>query len=333
MTNLYKLMFSSTLIWVTLLTASSYSWVSMWMGLEINLLSIIPLMSSNKSKLSSESSLKYLITQTIASAVLLFAMSMQWTDNNPNEIMIKITPLLIMMSLMMKMGAAPLHFWFPEVMEGLSWLNSFIMMTWQKIAPLTILIYTPKQNNMLIIFIVTSLIIGGVMGINQNSLRKILAYSSINHVGWLLSALMTNLSVWMNYFCIYTFISANLILILKNFNIFYTYQIFTAKKNLLKISFLSNLLSMGGVPPFLGFLPKWMVLSSLTKTNTTLAMVMVTVTLITLFLYLRTMIPSLALVNVENKISMPSRTSFTIWWTNGFNILSLGVCTLWFNLT
>nr|YP_003331367.1 NADH dehydrogenase subunit 2 [Apatides fortis]ACM45050.1 NADH dehydrogenase subunit 2 [Apatides fortis] len=333
MTNLYKTFFTSTLVLGTITAVSSYSWMGMWMGLEINLLSIIPLMSNSKNQLASESSLKYFITQAIASSVLLFSMillemmEMYMISNYTTSALA-----LMSSSLLMKTGAAPFHFWFPEIMEGLNWINSMIMLTWQKIAPMMIIMNTTQQASMITLSIITSMIIGGILGLNQSSLRKILAYSSINHIGWMLAALTINSSIWLSYFLIYSLISFSLIWILKTHNIFYLNQIFLQKNPLVKLTFMINFLSMGGIPPFIGFLPKWITINALAAINMPLTICMVILTLITLYYYVRTMIPTMTLNTAESKNTATNKTQFSIWWINWMNILALILCTLWFNL-
>nr|AWN56263.1 NADH dehydrogenase subunit 2 [Glena unipennaria] len=187
------------------MTISSYSWFSMWMGLEINLLSITPLLTTSKDKFSSEATLKYFMTQVLASMILLFSIMMilnfdEQTPNNQNLFFM----LPMYTSIFIKMGAAPFHFWFPEVMEGLSWNNCLIMMTWQKIAPMIILINNLNLSTMIIIIVIISSSISSILGLNQISMRKILAYSSINHIAWMITSMLSMKLIWLIYFCIYS---------------------------------------------------------------------------------------------------------------------------------
>nr|YP_010265770.1 NADH dehydrogenase subunit 2 [Coquillettidia nigricans]UIS24524.1 NADH dehydrogenase subunit 2 [Coquillettidia nigricans] len=282
--------FFSMLIFGSLITISSNSWLSAWMGLEINLLSFIPLMNKSKNNLmTSESSLKYFIVQAFASSFLLFSIIMMtffninmiW-QNNLNE-------LLIMSILLLKMGTSPFHFWFPSVMEGLNWMNSFILMTWQKIAPMMLISYN-QNYYFLLIPIILSMMIGALGGLNQTSLRKLMAYSSINHLGWMLMAMLHNELLWLIYFIIYTIISLSIILLFNNFNLLYFNQIFNINMNNSNLTFLLfiNFLSLGGLPPFLGFLPKWLIIQNLIENNQLfLLFIAILFSLITLFYYLR----------------------------------------------
>nr|WBK17755.1 NADH dehydrogenase subunit 2 [Bactrocera zonata]WCB98541.1 NADH dehydrogenase subunit 2 [Bactrocera zonata] len=300
--NSAKIMFFFILMTGTLITVSSNSWLGAWMGLEINLLSFIPLMNSNNLT-STEASLKYFLTQAMASAVLLFAIMMTYLNNYPiiqeNS---SYSNLMIISSLLLKSGAAPFHFWFPNVMEGLSWMNALTLMTWQKIAPLMLISYT-AQNTFIFMVIIASTITGSLGGLNQTSLRKLMAFSSINHLGWMLAAMQANESMWCIYFSFYTFLSFSLTFMFNNFKMFHINQLFNSFFNskTLKFILFLNLLSLGGLPPFIGFLPKWLVIQLLVlKSQYVLMTIMTVMTLITLFFYLRLCFAAFMLNYYEN---------------------------------
>nr|YP_010981191.1 NADH dehydrogenase subunit 2 [Aplomya metallica]WOE90321.1 NADH dehydrogenase subunit 2 [Aplomya metallica] len=285
--NSSKIMFLSILMMGTLITISANSWLSTWMGLEINLLAFIPLMSDNK-LMSTESSLKYFLTQALASSTLLFAIilfMLNSNKNNSNNFM----EMMILSSLLMKSGSAPFHFWFPNVIEGLSWFNSLLLMTWQKIAPLMLIsyiLYKPLIN----ISIIFSSLIGALGGLNQTSLRKLMAYSSINHLSWMLMSMYSNNLLWIMYFMFYSFLSCSMIFLFNMFKISYINQLFSLFffSKILKFFSLINLLSLGGLPPFLGFYPKWIVIQSVSFNNQYFLLTFMTLmTLITLYFYIR----------------------------------------------
>nr|WEF49678.1 NADH dehydrogenase subunit 2 [Synendotendipes sp.] len=288
--NSYKMLFLLTLFLGTLISISSSSWFSIWMGLEINLLSFIPLTMKSNNLFSSEASLKYFLTQALASSILLFSIILLFifmlqSKKNFNFFI----NMIFASSLMMKMGMAPFHFWFPIVMEGLNWVNGMILMTWQKIAPMILISYC--LNFYFFIFsILISTIFGAIGGLNQTSLRKLMAYSSINHLGWMTASILNSQNIWKIYFLFYCFLSISVVLIFNNFKIFNLNQIFSFLnfKNLLKTIIFIPLLSLGGLPPFLGFFPKWIVIEYLMSMNFyILLLTMIYFTLITLFFYLR----------------------------------------------
>nr|WDE73814.1 NADH dehydrogenase subunit 2 [Stenopelmatus sp.] len=273
------------------MSISSNSWLSAWMGLEINLLSFIPLMTNSKNILSTEASLKYFLIQALASTTLLFTIILMHLSYDMSIMMShEMFMILISSSLLLKMGAAPFHFWFPGTMEGLNWMNCLTLMTWQKIAPLVLLSYTISINIFSAFIIISSVVMGSLGGLNQTSLRKLMAYSSINHLGWMIAAMTTGENLWELYFLIYTFLSFSLVFLFYTFNTFHVNQMFLImNKNMtMKFCLFTLLLSLGGLPPFIGFLPKWIIIQSMVELNLMFIItIMVVMTLITLFYYLR----------------------------------------------
>nr|QOE17377.1 NADH dehydrogenase subunit 2 [Chelipoda sp. YD3012] len=289
--NSSKLLFWLILMLGTFITISSNSWLSAWMGLEINLLSFIPLMNDTNNLMSTEASLKYFLVQALASSIMLFAIILMLMKFNFNSNLenLSLTNMIILSSLLLKSGIPPFHFWFLMVMRGLTWMNSLILMTWQKIAPLMLISYF-NYKIILSLVILLSIIIGSLGGLNQTNLQNIMAYSSINHLGWMMAAMISSESLWLFYFFMYSFLSMTLIYFFNSFKLFHINQLFSLFFNnkMIKFSLFLNLLSLGGLPPFLGFLPKWMVIQTLTFNNQFFLMtMMITMTLITLYFYLR----------------------------------------------
>nr|QXM16948.1 NADH dehydrogenase subunit 2 [Neoneuromus sikkimmensis] len=325
--NFSKMIFLICLISGTLITISSNSWLGAWMGLEINLLCFIPLMSTTKNLISNESALKYFLAQALASSILLFAIiSMSLEEGTFFFNKINLTQIMLNSALLLKLGAAPFHFWFPSVMEGLNWMNNLILMTWQKIAPIILISY---NNLPLFIYssIILSLLIGAIGGFNQTNLRTLMAFSSINHLGWILSALLISESLWITYYLFYVFLSLSIIMIFMNFKIYHFMQINSHLKssNMTKFFLFSNLLSMGGLPPFLGFLPKLIVIQNLIKINDFfMIFTMVMTALITLFFYIRISYSSFMIFSTNMKWSKSSyKNNLFLFIMNSISIFGL----------
>nr|WDA94023.1 NADH dehydrogenase subunit 2 [Apotropina sp. 1 JJC-2023a] len=332
--NSSKIMFFFMLILGTLITISSNSWLSAWMGLEINLLSFIPLMSDNN-LMSTEASLKYFLTQALASTILLFSfILMMNTENFLKFVNISCTNTMILSSLLLKLGASPFHFWFPNIIEGLSWMNSFILMTWQKIAPFVLMTYL-ITSNFIIITSILSVSFGAIGGLNQSLLRKLMAFSSINHLGWMISSLMLNQNIWMLYFSFYTFLSFNMAFMFNIWKIFHINSMFSMFLNSTSMKFMMmfNLLSLGGLPPFLGFIPKWIVINLLTLNNQfMLTFILISFTLLTLYFYLRICYSGFMLSNYEpmwiNKINMSNFQNYIYMISSSISIFGLPMISL-----
>lgn len=257
--------------------------------------------------MSNEASLKYFLSQALASSILLFSSILFLFQNNfiinlsfnkeNNYICI-----IILSALLIKSGTAPFHFWFPNVIEGLNWINSLILITWQKIGPLILISYLIIKY-ILFWCIILSIIIGSLGGLNQTSLRKLITFSSINHLGWILIRIFSNESLWINYFIFYSFLSFNLIFLFNIFKLFHINQLFSLFifNKYLKFSLFINLLSLGGLPPFLGFIPKWITIQYLTFNNQLfLISIIIIITLVTLFFYLRLCYTAFILNYYEN---------------------------------
>nr|UBA16533.1 NADH dehydrogenase subunit 2 [Celaenorrhinus victor] len=285
--NSNNMFFFFMLIFSTLISISANSWMGCWIGLEINLLSFIPLISNSNNLLSSEASLKYFLIQSIASINFLFSILLKMILLKNFE-MNNLLSILINSSMMMKMGSAPFHFWFPNIIEGLSWLNCFILMSWQKITPMILLSYYLNKNFLILIMMINS-IIGAIGGINQTSLRKLLSFSSINNLGWMMFSILISENLWMLYFLTYSFLIMIMCFSFHIMNIYFINQLFIFNMNFfLKFLIFINFLSLGGLPPFLGFFPKWIVINfMIMKKFYIISFIFIMMSLITLFFYIR----------------------------------------------
>nr|URX53137.1 NADH dehydrogenase subunit 2 [Cryptotermes primus] len=301
--NPTKILLSTTLIGGILISISSNSWLGAWMGLEINLMSFIPLMSSQENIFTTEASLKYFIIQALASSVLLFLVVMEILVNQNPMTGKEIHEYVIMTPLLLKMGAAPLHWWFPSVMEGLSWENCLLMMTVQKAAPMMLTSYLMSASPLILMIVLMSVTVGAMGGMNQTSLRKILTYSSINHTGWMLVALMGGSNLWVLYFTVYSLLTMAVTTATKLYNISFVNQTMSMSSNTTtKFILFTTLLSLGGLPPFIGFLPKWTVIQMMILNNMSSIMtMMVIMSLATLYYYLRMCYSSLIILHNETK--------------------------------
>nr|UBN08983.1 NADH dehydrogenase subunit 2 [Panesthia tryoni tegminifera] len=335
-----KILFFMMLISGLLMTISSNSWIGAWMGLEINLLSFIPLMINNDNIFTAEAALKYFLIQALASSSLLFIiLSKSIIESMFSLINSSLTSIIIVTPLLMKSGAAPLHWWFPSVMEGLSWWNCFILMTLQKIAPLILISYSIKFNQFMMLIIITSILIGTIGGYNQISLRKILTYSSINHTAWLLIAMLMGENLWMLYFMIYSLLVLSVVSIVAPLQISFVNQTFfiNNETKIIKLMMYSSLLSLGGLPPFLGFLPKWMIIQFMAiNWSLTLISIMVIMSLVTLYYYLRITYSSFIILSSEpNWTSMNNESDInydvTIMMT-GISTMGLVISSLFINM-
>nr|BBH37085.1 NADH dehydrogenase subunit 2 [Parioglossus formosus] len=278
----------------TTITFASSHWLLAWMGLEINTLAIVPLMAYHHHPRAVEATTKYFLTQAAAAATLLFASATNAWLTGQWDIHMMTHPVpatMATLALSLKVGLAPLHTWLPEVLQGLDLTTGLILSTWQKLAPFALLLQLPLQNQpMLIILGLTSTLVGGWGGLNQTQLRKILAYSSIAHLGWMILIIQFAPSLTLLALTMYLMMTSAAFLTLK-LNSATTINALGGswtKAPLLTALLPMTLLSLGGLPPLSGFMPKWLILQELTKQNLSLTATVAALTaLLSLYFYLR----------------------------------------------
>nr|AAT09597.1 NADH dehydrogenase subunit 2 [Rana amurensis] len=278
----------------TTITLSSFHWLLAWVGLEINTLAIIPLMTKTPHPRAIEAATKYFLTQAAASALILFSSLINaWQTGEWNSNSLSDLPMITFsIAIMMKLGLAPLHFWMPEVLQGISLPTGMILSTWQKIAPMMLLLQTSYllNLNLTITLGLTSILIGGWGGIGQTQIRKIMAFSSIGHLGWMVIIMKFNPQLSLFNFIIYIIMTAAMFASLTAMSTTKMSQISTSwsKNPALSASIMLIMLSLAGLPPLTGFAPKLLITLELVKQDATLlASMTMLISLLALFFYLR----------------------------------------------
>nr|YP_009161646.1 NADH dehydrogenase subunit 2 [Meriones meridianus]AKS10921.1 NADH dehydrogenase subunit 2 [Meriones meridianus] len=294
--NMYTLiLIYFTLFFGPMITMTSSSLMLMWIGLEMSLLSIIPLLTNKKNPRSTEATTKYFITQATASMIFLLAITTNYQQLGMWALQEQTSDLIIALttiSMAMKLGLAPFHSWLPEVTQGIPLHAGLLILTWQKIAPLSILFQTYELVNIKLttLMAISSVIIGAWGGLNQTQTRKILAYSSIAHMGWMIAILPYNPGMMMFNFVIYIFLTSSMFILFMMLSIT-SINLTSLMWNKIPTVLLilpTTLLSLGGLPPLTGFLPKWVIMTELLKNSgVILAMLMAMTALLNLFFYTR----------------------------------------------
>lgn len=285
----------STIILGTIIVIISSHWLLIWIGFEINILAIIPIIIKKHNPRATEASTKYFLTQSTASILLIIAViinlifSGQWTVI---KLFNPIASILITIALAIKLGIAPFHFWVPEVTQGIPLSSGLILLTWQKLAPISVLyqIFPSINLNIILTISILSIIIGGWGGLNQTQLRKIIAYSSIAHIGWITAVLPYNPTITLLNLIIYIIITSTM------FTLFIANSTTTTlslshtwnKMPVIAVLILVTLLSIGGLPPLSGFMPKWIIIQEITKNNSLILPTFIAITaLLNLYFYIR----------------------------------------------
>nr|AFS35096.1 NADH dehydrogenase subunit 2 [Cyrtodactylus pubisulcus] len=283
----------TSLLTSTLITMSSNHWLLAWFGLELNTLTILPMIMKSHHPHSTEAATKYFLIQVTAATMILLASTMnawqtgQWTITHTTPT----ATLLITMAIMLKLGAAPTYMWYPHVLQGTTMNTALHISTWQKLAPLTLLYMTHNHLNhtTVLLFGLLSTTLGGWAGMNQTHIRTILAFSSIAHMGWLITAITLSPSLTTLTMLMYTLTTTATFMPLA-----------TTTKTMTDIgttwplspttltTTMIMLMSLGGLPPLTGFMPKWLILKELSSMGLTLvATLLLMSSLLSLYFYIR----------------------------------------------
>lgn len=236
-----------------------------------------------KNSLEVECCIRYFFIQSLGSGILILRFYNQ-------RIYI---PWVNRLILRYKMGGAPFYFWLPSICEGISWISCYLLIRIQKIIPLFLISGYPSE--MVWFVICTRLFIGVIGSFNQQKLKRLIAYSSIHHIGWIIACLLLNEFLWIVYLAIYIFIIYGPIAI---FN----------KNNILGLNFLGlnkekwvvilGFIRIGGIPPMIGFFLKWWVFWSIGETFSYIWTFMVVLAVLILYIYIRA-IYSLLIVEIR----------------------------------
>ena len=300
---------------------SSNDLIVFYIGLELQSLALYVLASFNRDNiLSTESGLKYFVLSALSSGLLLYGCSLIYgfsesTNfdqilNNSNEFKYGLVfgIVFILVGLSFKISAVPFHMWAPDVYEGSPTSVTVFFATLPKIAALTVLIrflYVPfgnmlEQWQMIVVFLsIASMIFGAVAAIGQKNLKRLIAYSSIGHMGYALAGVSTGtnsgLQSSLTYMSIYIFMNLaffSCLLMLRRKNNYYDklddLSGLSKKHPLLAFCFLAALFSLAGIPPLAGFFAKFYVFMAVIEQKMYfLAIVGLLSTVIAAFYYLR----------------------------------------------
>nr|AIY69320.1 NADH dehydrogenase subunit 2 [Symposiachrus browni browni]AIY69334.1 NADH dehydrogenase subunit 2 [Symposiachrus browni meeki]AIY69392.1 NADH dehydrogenase subunit 2 [Symposiachrus browni browni]AIY69444.1 NADH dehydrogenase subunit 2 [Symposiachrus browni browni]AIY69469.1 NADH dehydrogenase subunit 2 [Symposiachrus browni browni] len=290
-----KVVFITSLILGSTITISSNHWVMAWAGLEINTLAVLPLISKSHHPRAIEAATKYFLVQAAASALVLFSsMTNAWYTGqwDITQLTHPTSCLILTAAISMKLGLVPFHFWFPEVLQGTSLTTGLLLSTAMKFPPMTLLYMTSHSLNptLLTTMAILSAALGGWVGLNQTQIRKIMAFSSISHLGWMAIIIIYDPKLTLLNFYLYTLMTAAVFLTFNSMKVLKLSTLMTSwtKTPSLSTILLLTLLSLAGLPPLTGFLPKWLIIQELTKQDMApTAIVLSLLSLLSLFFYLR----------------------------------------------
>lgn len=197
--------------------------------------------------------LLFFLIQVITSFFIIISILIYFLTTSNNSFLIH--AVISFYGLILKIGRAPLHFWIPLLTLHLSWFKITIFFTVQKIIPLNILSLTKPHSLLISICSSLCIIIPPFMILNSTKFKKLLAYSSVNQIGWIILIIFLAPKFWINYFIFY---SLSLIIILYLIKINKIYFISYKKiYSSIKLLFIVSIINLSGTPPFFFFLIKW----------------------------------------------------------------------------
>ena len=300
---------------------SSNDLMVFYMGLELQSLALYVLATFNRDQLkSSEAGLKYFVLSALSSGLLLYGCSLIYgfsgstnfniisNQLNSNEYVLTFGIVFILVGLAFKISAVPFHMWAPDVYQGSPTTVTLFFTMVPKIAALTVFIrflYVPFLNlidqwQMIIIFLsIASMLFGAIAAIGQTNIKRLIAYSSIGHIGYTLAGLATGSNegiqssiVYISIYIIMNLALFSCLLMLKRNNEYYEEieDLSGLSKNhpLLSLSLLIILFSLAGIPPLAGFFAKFYIFKAvLEQSMYFLAIVGLLSTVVAAFYYLR----------------------------------------------
>ncbi len=316
----YPILILSSILGMMIMISSN-DLIVFYMGLELQSLALYVLASFNRDNLhSTESGLKYFVLSALSSGLLLYGCSLTYgfsESTNFDQILINSTEfnygttfgiVFILVGLAFKISAVPFHMWAPDVYQGSPTSVTLFFAILPKIAALSVFIkflYTPFANmndqwQTIIVFIsIASMIFGAVAAIGQKNLKRLIAYSSISHMGYALAGLATvsnqGIQSSITYISIYLVMNlaffACLFMLKRNDKYYENIEDLSGlskKHPILSFSFLIVLFSLAGIPPLAGFFAKFYVfLAVLEQSMYFLAIVGLLATVVAAFYYLR----------------------------------------------
>lgn len=263
----------------------------LWVTLEINIIRFIPIIDADKK--TSTNIIKYFIIQSLASSVFFLSIITEYYINFNS-----IGNNILLTSIIIKLGARPFHTWLPQVAESLNWNSVMILLTLQKFIPLYVL--SINKSNIIFLSIIISAIFGRIGLFYQKSLRKLIAFSSISHLAWIIYTLFREFSSWLYYIITYFLISVTVIININNSNPITTNDLKSIIDHQTIILFSISIISLAGIPPLLGFFPKWIAILNSPNINILLSLLILS-SLVNIYIYIKLIFPLVLTKNNFNK--------------------------------
>uniref|UniRef100_UPI0030FE022D NADH dehydrogenase subunit 2 n=1 Tax=Egeirotrioza rufa TaxID=3132082 RepID=UPI0030FE022D len=304
---IYNFIILPLYIFSIIFSLSSSSWMMIWTGMEMNLLTfILIIMNKTNNMMKTESTMKYFLIQSLGSLIFLLTLNMNMIYYNEKSLMYALVPPI---ALMLKSGMSPLHSWSPPIVSKFSPMSMFMFLTLQKLVPLFILFCSWFW--ILPISALLNIIVGSLSAINQSSLLKMLIFSSINNIGWMMLSIMKSMILFLIFFLNYFLLSFIMMKYIFYYQIKWIIQIKSFKNNI-KWLYFSLIMSLSGFPPFMGFTPKWTILKNLNTTMPLIIILAILLSIYTMFFYLKSSLSLIMNSTISKKWNLNSQSMMNL---------------------
>lgn len=281
-----------------LVLATAQELIIIYLAIELVSLSFYILAArERKGQKSTEAGIKYFILGALSSGILLLGITIIYAKTGTTSLetlMIDETSyILIVVAFLFKLGAAPFHMWVPDVYEGSPTIITTYFAIVPKIAYMSVLMKIEMGEEMLIAGIL-SIFVGSFAAINQTKIKRLLAYSAIAHVGFMLLGIgigtFSGIHATIVYMIIYIILTINSfsIVLSQKWNYIAEARGISRHNPILAITFGLGLMSIAGVPPLAGFFNKYLIiLSTIEQSEYLYAMIAIILSVISSFYYVR----------------------------------------------
>lgn len=250
----------------------------LWFILEVNFLCFIGILRQNLSIANPNRNIYYFLVQSLGRAFMLISLIFN------RLIKIGVFDLFFIFALVLKLGGAPFHYWYLKLVQMLNWWLIWLLSIWQKLIPLLLL--TIIKIDYFLIFGGLRITIGRIRTWKQKKLKKILGLSSIFSLGWIFLSLIVRERIWLMFIVGYGLSLLILIMVLFKINYSISNKIDNSINPLFLLIFLLGLLFLRGIPPFIGFFLKFLILRILMQVHFWMSMFMLIIRLHLIFVYL-----------------------------------------------
>lgn len=260
----------------SLLLVSSINWLSIYLAIELQTLTLFILVAIRRDSVySTEAGLKYFVLGAVSSGLFLFGCTLLYgltgetSIQGVNSILISdMGKILITISLLFKLSAAPFHMWAPDVYEGAPTIITALLATVPKVAVFSILVQIGPVINVILVCAVLSIVYGSIGALNQTKIKRLLAYSGIGHMGFILFGVgigsFESIQASLIYMIIYIIMTVCVFSIILSLKLTKTLIVeisgLSRKDPVIALTLALIFLSIAGIPPLAGFLSKWLIL-------------------------------------------------------------------------